>query len=70
MVGSDPRVMTDGGERERPRRVEELLEIWRIDDEWWRTPIHRRYADVVLEGGGHIVLFEDLTSGQWFAQQP
>ena len=52
------------------RRIEEIIETWRIDDEWWRTPISRRYVDVVLEGGGHVVLFEDLTTGQWFVQMP
>ncbi len=52
------------------RHIEEIIETWRIDDEWWRTPISRRYVDVVLEGGGHVVLFEDLTTGQWFVQMP
>jgi hypothetical protein len=51
-------------------RVESIGEIWRVDDEWWRQPISRRYVDVVLEGGKHVVLFEDLTTGQWWIQQP
>jgi hypothetical protein len=51
-------------------RVADILEVWRIDDEWWRTPITRRYVDVVLEGGAHVVLFEDLPTGVWFIQQP
>jgi len=50
--------------------IAEVLEIWRIDDEWWREPIVRRYADVVLAGGKHVVLFEDLRTGDWFAQMP
>ena len=50
--------------------VEEVLETWRIDDEWWREPIARRYADVVLAGGRHVVLFEDTQTGTWFAQLP
>lgn len=50
--------------------VEEVLETWRIDDEWWREPITRRYADVVLAGGRHVVLFEDLRTATWFAQLP
>jgi hypothetical protein len=54
----------------RYRRVVEVLESWRIDDEWWRTPLHRRYVDVVLEGGGHVVVFEDLSTGAWYVQQP
>jgi hypothetical protein len=50
--------------------VVEVIERWRIDDEWWREPIVRRYADVVLAGGKHVVLFEDLRTGNWFAQMP
>ena len=50
--------------------VEEVVEEWRIDDEWWRTPIHRRYVEVVLEGGAHVVLFEDVITGEWFLQKP
>lgn len=52
------------------QQVDTVLEVWRIDDEWWREPIARRYADVVLAGGRHVVLFEDLQTGTWFAQLP
>jgi hypothetical protein len=41
-----------------------------MDDEWWRQPIVRRYVEVVLEGGGRVVLFEDLITGEWFEQMP
>ena len=50
--------------------VESVVEIWRVDDEWWRQPIHRRYVEVVLEGGAHVVLFEDETTQQWYVQKP
>jgi len=50
--------------------VETILESWRVDDEWWRLRISRLYQDVILEGGGHVVLFKDLITGEWFAQQP
>ena len=58
-----------------PRRVgdatvDSALETWRIDDEWWRSPIVRRYVEVVLEGGGRLVLFEDMATKEWFAQKP
>jgi len=53
-----------------PAAVETLLEYWRIDDEWWRDPISRRYADVVLQGGKHVVLYQDLLTGDWFMQRP
>jgi hypothetical protein len=64
-----------GGREERDRRgegrrVEEVVETWIVQDEWWRSPIHRRYVEVVLEGGAHVVLFEDLITGEWFMQRP
>jgi hypothetical protein len=52
------------------RRVDAVVETWVVQDEWWRSPIHRRYVEVVLEGGAHVVLFEDLTTGEWFMQRP
>jgi hypothetical protein len=55
---------------ESGQRIADIVESWRIDDEWWRAPVSRRYFDVALDGGGHVVLFEDLMSGKWFAQQP
>lgn len=52
------------------QQVDTVLEVWRIDDEWWREPIARRYVEVVLGSGAHVIVFEDLTAGTWFAQQP
>lgn len=57
------------GDAER-RVVSDVRETWRIDDEWWRVPIARQCYDVVLEGGGHTVLFQNLLTGEWFVQQP
>ena len=50
------------------RHVVEIGEIWRVDDEWWRTPIARQYVEIVLEEGGHAVLYNDLINGEWFLQ--
>ena len=50
--------------------VEEIRELWRIDDEWWRSPIIRCYADVVLAGGKRVILYQDLVSGDWWIQRP
>ena len=50
------------------RRVAAVGEVWRVDDEWWRALIARRYVEVLLEGGKHVMLFEDLTSHEWFIQ--
>lgn len=50
------------------KRVESIGEVWQVDDEWWRDRIARRYLDVVLQGGAHVALFEDLTTHAWFVQ--
>ena len=50
--------------------IEAVLESWRIDDEWWRQPIGRCYHAVLLDGGKRVVLFEDIVTGEWFAQMP
>jgi hypothetical protein len=49
--------------------VESVLESWRIDDEWWRRPIVRRYWEVLLNGGKRVILFEDLPTSEWFIQR-
>ncbi len=51
-------------------KVEAILESWRIDDEWWRQTISRSYLVLLLEGGKRVVVFQDLTTGMWFMQQP
>jgi hypothetical protein len=50
------------------RVVEGIGDTWRLDDEWWRRPIVRRYVEVFLEGGGRMVLYEDLVTREWFGQ--
>ncbi|HET7558402.1 MAG TPA: hypothetical protein VFK80_00460 [Limnochordia bacterium] len=49
-------------------QVERALERWRIDDEWWREPISRRYYRLLLADGRILVVFCDLLSGLWYAQ--
>ena len=56
------------GQEENSAVVEAVLEMWRIDDEWWRQMISRRYFAVMLEGGSRVVLFEDLVTHEWFMQ--
>lgn len=54
----------------RWRKVLEVLDIWRIDDEWWRKqPVSRLYYRVVLEDGTMTSLFKDLISDQWYQQR-
>jgi hypothetical protein len=49
--------------------IDTIMEVWRIDDEWWRQPISRHYVEVVLQGGRHLVLYEDLVTGDWYMQK-
>ena len=51
------------------RKVEAVLESWRIDDEWWRTRISRRYLSLLLEGGRPVTVFHDLVEDRWFIQE-
>jgi hypothetical protein len=79
-LNAPQRVQVELDEQRRPRvvqwemknekRVESIGENWRMDDEWWRQPIVRRYVEAVLEGGGRVLLFEDLITGEWFMQKP
>ena len=49
--------------------VESVVEIWRIDDEWWREkPVSRTYWRVVLEDGRVVDVYRDLASGKWWRQ--
>jgi hypothetical protein len=59
--------------------VAEVLDRWRIDDEWWRpalqgdgavgrAEISRMYYHVALENRQLLVIFRDLTEGGWYAQ--
>jgi len=61
-------VPTEVRVRDRWRQVRAILETWRIDDEWWRDPISRAYFSLLLEGGGHLTVFQDLLEARWYIQ--
>ena len=49
--------------------VEQVLEVWRIDDEWWRPqPVSRLYYRLALEGGRVVTVYRDLVRTAWFSQ--
>ena len=51
-------------------RVEAVVDIWRIDDEWWREqPICRMYYECVVDQGLRVTVFHDLTNGDWYQQR-
>jgi len=68
VVLGDDELPREVRELEASRVVKEVGEVWRVDDEWWRVAIARRYVEVLLEGGRHVMLFEELTSHEWFIQ--
>jgi hypothetical protein len=53
----------------RQRRVAHIRNVWRIDDEWWRQEISRRYFEMELSDGSVITVFQDLISGNWSRQR-
>jgi hypothetical protein len=68
-VGEDkcgnPSIITLKGRHQ----VAEILDSWRIDDEWWRQePISRMYYKVLLESGRQIVIYKDLIDLKWYRQ--
>ena len=54
--------------KRRRRRVVSIVNMWRIDEEWWRKPISRLYFLIELENSARITVFQDLVSGQWYRQ--
>ena len=47
----------------------QVLDRWRIDDEWWRRePLSRAYFAVLLSNGHQLTLFQDLVTSRWFRQ--
>ncbi len=49
-------------------RVQAIQECWRIDDEWWRSPVSRRYVRLLLDGGAMVTVYHDLEEGRWYTQ--
>jgi hypothetical protein len=50
------------------RRVVAIHDTWRIDDEWWRDEIARRYFVAEMEGGRRLTVYHDLVADAWYAQ--
>ncbi len=50
------------------KRVAAIHDTWRVDDEWWRDEIARRYFVVELEGGRRATVYHDLVRDAWYAQ--
>lgn len=64
-AATQPRTLVEHGVQ---RRILQIQDTWRIDDEWWRAPIARRYYLVLLEDDSLRTIYHDLVTGQWYAQ--
>ena len=52
--------------RKGSQRVREIVNTWRIEEEWWRAPISRLYFFLELENGTRLTLF--IENGRWYRQ--
>ena len=51
--------------------VKEVVDHWRIDDEWWKEKhISRSYYSCSLDGGSRVTVFQNLLGrqGEWYRQ--
>ncbi len=54
--------------KNRLLQVREILNFWRLDDEWWRKPVSRMYYLIEFTNGSRLTIFHDLITGKWFKQ--
>ena len=53
-----------------PSQVEHIIDLWELNDEWWRaTSVRRRYFRLLMETGRVLTVFRDLSSREWFRQE-
>ncbi len=53
---------------QRREPVREVVNRWRVDDDWWRVPISRMYW-VVTTPTMLLEVYEDLCTGDWYLQR-
>lgn len=60
---------TPRGRRGDAIPIEQVEEVWRVAEAWWReAPQARTYYRVILAGGRALTLFHDDERGGWFEQ--
>lgn len=72
--GLPARVTLDSSRRHAGTlEVEDVQEVWRIAEEWWReAPIRRTYCRLAVDSGRTITLFHDDTAtpeAGWYEQR-
>ncbi len=54
--------------KRKMQKVQEIINLWRVDDGWWAKPASRMYYTLELDGGSRITLFRDLLNNKWYKQ--
>ncbi len=56
--------------RQRWRSVQRIVDVWRVDDEWWaRDEVQRLYVSVLTDDGRRLTLFRDMREATWWQQR-
>lgn len=55
--------------RGQTHQVVEITRQWRIDMGWWRERVWRAYYKLNTDTGLLVVIYQDLSSGDWFLQR-
>ena len=50
-------------------RVAEVVNTWRVETDWWRTPVGRDYVRCLLDDGECVDLYRDLETGAWHRER-
>jgi hypothetical protein len=53
---------------QRQEPVREVVNRWRVDDDWWRVPISRTYYTVITPTV-LLEIFRDDRAGDWYLQR-
>jgi hypothetical protein len=49
--------------------VAEVVNTWRVETDWWRTPVGRDYMRCLLNDGECIDLYRNLETGEWHRER-
>jgi hypothetical protein len=53
----------------RWQAVTAIEDIWRVDDEWWRSEaVSRLYYAIHFSSGRRLIIYKNLLTGQWYRQ--
>jgi hypothetical protein len=52
----------------RRLKVQRVLNVWRVDEDWWRCPVSRMYLFLEMENGARLTIFQDMIGNAWYKQ--